>query len=185
MALAALRLIERDGLAALTMRRVASELGCGTMSLYSHVSGREELLSAVVEILINQVDVRSVTGETWQEAARRMLTSYRELAYRYPRAFELLALARDDEWPVAPYLVRLLGVFVDAGLQIHAARATLSVLDAYASGFLVMAVRSTPGTGAAETARVSGWAELREMQSLDMFDHGIDVIIAGLEQTLD
>lgn len=46
---AAVELADREGLAALSMRRVATELGVGTMSLYRHVPGKGELLDLMLD----------------------------------------------------------------------------------------------------------------------------------------
>ena len=44
---AAIDLIERDGIEAFSMRRLAAELGCGLMSLYHHVPSRSSLLDGI------------------------------------------------------------------------------------------------------------------------------------------
>ena len=54
---AAITVAERDGLAELSMRRLAAELGAGTMSLYNHVADKEDLYDAMVEHVLAPVRV--------------------------------------------------------------------------------------------------------------------------------
>ena len=128
---AALELADVEGLDGLTMRRLAEELGCGTMTLYTHVASRDDLLNGVVGLVIERLDLEHVPAETWQECARRTVSSYRALAYEHPGAFELLAFADNDVDPVATYFERLLWLFQQAGLSETAARTFLSVADGF------------------------------------------------------
>lgn len=181
LAAAAIELIERDGLDALTMRRLASGLGFAPMSLYTHVRSRDDLVDAIVEQLIERLglgedDATSPTAD-WRELVRRTLGAYRDLAVALPRSFELLALAPYGTAPVAPHLLATIARLEAAGLDPGAAREILGIVDGYASGFLVVWARSRE-TAAAE---VDGVAALRD---LAMFDRGIDAIIAGLDATL-
>ena len=47
---------DADGLAAVTMRRVAADLGVEAMSLYHHVRGKEQLLDGLVEAVVAEID---------------------------------------------------------------------------------------------------------------------------------
>ncbi|MGW1092549.1 TetR/AcrR family transcriptional regulator [Streptomyces sp. NPDC002596] len=182
---AALRVIERDGLESLTMRRVAGELSCGVMSLYSHVTDADDLRGVVVGQLIDRLDLRAHEGESWQDATRRMLSTYADLAASFPRSFELLALADADQRPVAPHMERLVDLLVTAGLTEEDALTALSVIDAYASGFLVIAVRNRPTVASAERAAPHRHDQLARLHHLDSYGTGSEVIIAGLEQRFE
>ena len=76
---AALVLVERDGPAALTMRRLATELGVGTPTIYWHISNRDELISEVVRMQATRLAEIKVTGKTARQrvyrAARHIWTS--------------------------------------------------------------------------------------------------------------
>ncbi|MGW1657912.1 TetR/AcrR family transcriptional regulator [Streptomyces atratus] len=182
---AALRVIERDGLDSLTMRRVASELSCGVMSLYSHLTDADDLRGVVVGQLIDRMDLRPCEGESWQDATRRMLSTYADLAASFPRSFELLALAGADQRPVAPNMERLVDLLVAAGLTEEDALIALSVIDAYASGFLVIAVRNRPTAASVERATPHQHDRLARLHHLDSYDVGAEVVIAGLEQRFE
>ncbi|MGX5695459.1 TetR/AcrR family transcriptional regulator [Agromyces soli] len=183
---AAIALVERDGLDALTMRRLASALDCAPMSLYTHVRNRDDLVDAIVDRLIEQLELHEVAGEGWQDAVRRTLGSYRDLAMRLPAAFELLALAPYDASPVAPHLAKVLAGLEHAGLQAEQARQILGIVDAYASGFLVVWARSRAGSRTPGGATLAGDApaDVVAMRDLAMFDQGLEALIAGLDATI-
>ncbi len=138
----ALVIADHEGLDGLTMRRLAEELGCGTMTLYSHVTSRDDLLAGIVGLVIDRLDLTQVPGETWQECARRTVASYRALAYEHPGAFELLAFADNDVDPVATYFERLLWPFQEAGLTETAARTSSASRTASPPASLLYECRS-------------------------------------------
>lgn len=182
---AALELADVEGLDGLTMRRLAEELGCGTMTLYTHVASRDDLLNGVVGLVIERLDLEYIPTETWQECARRTVASYRALAYEHPGAFELLAFADNDIDPVATYFERLLWLFQQAGLSETAARTFLSVADGFSSGFLLYECRSLilRRQDAAATGERHEASHLDDLHAREAFDAGFDVVIRGIEAT--
>ena len=73
---AAIALAERDGLAELSMRRLAAELGAGTMSLYNHVSDKEDLFDGMVERVL--AAVRVADSDDWREVVATWATDSRQ-----------------------------------------------------------------------------------------------------------
>ncbi|MFF2274590.1 TetR/AcrR family transcriptional regulator [Agromyces sp. NPDC058126] len=178
---AAIALVERDGLDALTMRRLAAELDRAPMSLYTHVRNRDDLVDAIVARLIERLGLHEVPGDSWQDAVRRTLRSYRDLAVQLPHSFELLALAPYDTSPVAPHLAGVVASLEHAGLGPAEARQILGIVDAYATGFLVVWARSQ---AAARPAGTGAPPEVTGMRELETFDQGLEALIAGLDATL-
>ena len=70
---AAIETLDEAGVAGLTMRRVAEQLGTGAASLYAHVSGRDELLELVFDELVGQVPLPEPDPDHWREQLRQML----------------------------------------------------------------------------------------------------------------
>lgn len=58
---------DKEGLAAVSMRRIATELGVGTMTLYRYVPGRAELLDLMLDHVDRCVDPRELNGTSWRE----------------------------------------------------------------------------------------------------------------------
>jgi AcrR family transcriptional regulator len=131
---AALELLDADGLDGVSMRRVAQKLETGPASLYQHVGNKDELLEAVLDRVIADVEipVPGVGPDGWQEPLkelvrrmRKVMGAHQDVAYimlgRVPTGPNALAGAEGilrilDEGGVPPSLaghaVDMLGLFV-------------------------------------------------------------------------
>ncbi|WP_252975975.1 TetR/AcrR family transcriptional regulator C-terminal domain-containing protein [Janibacter melonis] len=98
----ALAYIDAEGAQKLTMRSLGSALGVEAMSLYRHVSGREDLLEAVVAELLRglEEDLDAELSETWQGYLQTFAHVVRRVALDHPLAFPLVATRH----PAAPWL---------------------------------------------------------------------------------
>jgi len=101
---AALRVLDRDGLDTMSMRRVAEELGTGAASLYWHFGNKGELLDAVFDRVIGEIELPMPDRSRWQEqvkevarGARRVMRTHRDIYKislgRYPVGPNALAFA--------------------------------------------------------------------------------------------
>jgi TetR/AcrR family tetracycline transcriptional repressor len=99
---AALRSIDEHGAQGLTMRGLGQELGVEAMSLYRYVSGREDLLEAVIAMLLEDLrnELDEELGQTWQGYLQTMAHAIRQIAVQHPKAFPLVATRH----PAAPWL---------------------------------------------------------------------------------
>lgn len=98
----ALKFVDRDGVQGLTMRALAHDLGVGAMALYRYVSGREDLLEAVVALLLEGVrqDLDDELAGTWQGYLQSLAHAVRRIAVDHAAAFPLVATRH----PAAPWL---------------------------------------------------------------------------------
>jgi AcrR family transcriptional regulator len=98
----AVEFIDEYGLPGLTMRRLGERVGVEAMSLYRYVPGREDLLDAVVEHIIDQMrnddDVIDAPTDGWQDFLQRLAHGVRRVALRHPKCFPLVA-SRPAEAP--------------------------------------------------------------------------------------
>ena len=98
---AALDSIDRNGAQGLTMRGLALDLRVEAMSLYRYVAGREDLLEAVVALLLEGLsDLDDQLGQTWQGYLQGLAHAVRRIAVEHPAAFPLVATRH----PAAPWL---------------------------------------------------------------------------------
>ncbi|MGE3271936.1 MAG: TetR/AcrR family transcriptional regulator [Chloroflexota bacterium] len=93
-AAAALAVVDRDGIASLSMRAVAAQLGTGTMSLYRYVESREQLERAIVELLLANVDLQLPPAADWQLNIVTLLKRVRSAVGAHPAAVPLLLTQR-------------------------------------------------------------------------------------------
>ncbi|WP_137292882.1 TetR family transcriptional regulator [Nocardioides dongxiaopingii] len=101
---AALAHIEESGIGSLTMRRLGTRLGVEAMSLYRYVPGKEDLLDAVVEALVDDMDAdpeeSTAPASGWQDFLQRLAHGVRRVALAHPKSFPLVA----SRPPEAPWL---------------------------------------------------------------------------------
>jgi AcrR family transcriptional regulator len=81
---AALALIDREGLAALSMRRLAAELDVGTMSLYRYFRDKDELLDAIVDASARRAGSQLALSGSWQDRLRALMRALRQNLERHP-----------------------------------------------------------------------------------------------------
>jgi AcrR family transcriptional regulator len=99
---AAVEFIDDQGLPGLSMRRLGTMLGVEAMALYRYVPGREQLLDAVVERIVDEMaedpNVLNRPEHGWQDYLQRLAHGIRRVALTHPRAFPLVA-SRPAEAP--------------------------------------------------------------------------------------
>ena len=189
----AIALIEHDGPGALTMRRLGSALGVEGMAIYHHFKGRDELLVAIGDRLLEPLGELQLR-EDWREACRRFATALRDIATARPATFQLVGLQPFDTRTALEPVERLLGVLVRVGFTAPEAlatyRATVSYARGYAlgeaTGFTVDAARPSgrerlAALPAAEFPVLSGQAaELAKLDASSGFKLGLDALLFGL-----
>ncbi|MCX5047071.1 TetR/AcrR family transcriptional regulator [Streptomyces sp. NBC_00201] len=89
-AAAAVRIADSGGLDAVSMRHVAAELGCGTMSLYNYVPRKEDLYELMVDAVSGQHELWEPSGD-WRGDMRRVAGQTRALMHRHPWMTRLMS----------------------------------------------------------------------------------------------
>lgn len=199
---AATALADRDGIAALTLRSLAAELGVKPMSVYHHVAGKEAILDGLVDRVFAEVGVPTDVG--WREAMAERARSMRAALKRHPWAVTLM----DSRSSPGPATLRhhdaAIGVLRRQGFSVAMAAHAFALLDAFIYGFAVQE-SSLPFEGPAELARIAEpiltdavaqelpyFVELATEHALapgydfgEEFDFGLELILDGLERRLD
>ena len=136
----ALALLDRDGLGALSMRRLGAELGVDPMAVYHHIPSKEALLDAIVEAVMAEIDLSVVRpGDSAEERIMCAARAYRDVMLAHVNALPIL-LTRGPATPVAMRPVELLiGVLRGAGLQAGHAMAGMNTIAAAVRGVVGMA----------------------------------------------
>jgi AcrR family transcriptional regulator len=180
---AAIALARRDGIEALTMRKLADELGAGAMSLYHHVPNKDQLLDGMVDIVFGEIEPPS-TDLDWKTAMRRRAISTRAALKRHPWAIGLMESRRQP----GPASLRLhnavLACLREGGFSIELTIQAYSVQDAYIYGFALQehtlpfdtaeqsaAVAQHQVRQFAETAEDQPFAELEQDRQLAALAH--------------
>lgn len=148
---AALGLVDREGLSALSMRRVAAELGVEAMALYRYASGKEGLLDGLVEaVYVEMTAGMEAEGEAadWRAELHRIAAATHRMALAHPQVVPLLAtrmlavpLARRP-LPVLRIQERTFALLEQAGLEGRAAATASRAVAAWLLGYVFVELRA-------------------------------------------
>jgi predicted RNase H-like nuclease/AcrR family transcriptional regulator len=132
----ALDLADEHGLAATSMRAVATRLGVEAMSLYHHVRGKDDLLDGMVDAVFAEVH-RPAPGGDWRGELRRRSVSGRETLRRHPWAIGLMDSRRSPGPATIAHHDAVLGCLRTAGFDLPAVGSAVTLLDAHLYGFVL------------------------------------------------
>ena len=145
---AATELADSEGITALSMRRVADALGVGTMSLYTYVPGKGELLDLMVDAAYGELGIEDRSGG-WRERLRRIAYANRELYVRHPWILQVVTLRLLGPNRTAKYDYELSAVD-GLGLSDVEMDSTVNLVNGYVESTVRQAL------GAEQVARESG-----------------------------
>ncbi|WP_158607564.1 TetR/AcrR family transcriptional regulator [Flexivirga caeni] len=145
---AALEVIDARGLGAASMRAVGNRLGVEAMSLYKHFSTRDELLDAVVELVVTELDndrlVRSGADDGWRDYLSRLAHGVRRYALAHPHAFPLVATRpAEAPWVNPPlrslsWIENMLRTLADEGFDPDQLLFAYRSFNSFLLGYLLM-----------------------------------------------
>jgi len=152
----AIKLIEADGVEAVSMYRLATELGCSVMCLYRHVPSKCALLDGVADEVMSAIEVTSLPQGRWDERLQAQAMAFRKIARAYPRC----AMAAVSRRPMSARILRpaenALAVLADAGFEGQAAARIVRAFLAYTVGSIVREVGVAPGLTDGDDAITAG-----------------------------
>ncbi|MER5306256.1 TetR/AcrR family transcriptional regulator C-terminal domain-containing protein [Streptomyces sp. NPDC002773] len=135
LAAAALAVIDREGLAALSMRVVAKELGMSPMGLYRYVTDREELEGLVAERVLATVDATPPGPDApWRERIEVMAGRLRDGVAAHPAAIPLTLSHRHRASGGLRWSETVLGILTEAGIDGERRVVALRALHGYLTG---------------------------------------------------
>ena len=200
----AVALADQRGAEALTMRKLAAELGVEAMSLYNHVENKNDLLDGMINVVFGEIEVPAPSGD-WKSELRTRATSTRNALNRHRWAIGEME-GRTD---IGPENMRVhegvLACLRGAGFTVEMTIHAYSVQDAYIYGFVLQEAdmsSETPEDFAKEAKRQmkeyesihSDFPNLVEVVGGHVAEHGydydteflfgLDVILDGLERLL-
>jgi AcrR family transcriptional regulator len=138
---AALRIVDADGVDALSIRRLSTDLGTAPMSIYWHVRDKAELLDLVGESVLEGIDVPTTVGD-WREDLRAVHRAMLDAVLRHPNTADLMiGRARYGAAGIALF-ERLLSILLGAGLEPEAAFDAYQSLYLFLLGYIATASRT-------------------------------------------
>jgi AcrR family transcriptional regulator len=200
---AALALADEGGIQALSMRRLAKELGVEAMSLYNHVANKDDILDGIVDIVMREIEIPS-NGAAWKAALRQSAISAHQAFVRHPWACSLhMSTPRISDARML-WMEGVLKTLREAGFSAEMTHHAYHALDSHITGFtlwlvtmpfdsreelLDLAKAFLPQISADEYPYVIEHAQ-QHMAEPDPgepseFEFGLDLILDGLERLRD
>jgi TetR/AcrR family transcriptional regulator, tetracycline repressor protein len=202
---AALRIVDEEGLGALSMRRLAADLGVNPMSIYHHLPGKDAVVSGLVEVVFSGMRVRSPNGSSWQERVRSYAHAYRGTVRSHPNlALQIVSDAAAVSEIVLLSCEPLYEALEEAGLSPAAIVRAADTLVDFVHGFALGEAANPSGEfdiGSELLARIESQPEGRiptlrrvfgalgeEGARYDFdagFEAGLDILVGGIEAIAD
>lgn len=149
----ALEIADREGIHALTMRRLAQELGVEAMSLYHHVANKVQLHDGLINLVFAEIELPSMQ-ENWKTALRsRSISAYQALV-RHPWSVGLMESRTSPGLATLQHHERVLACLRKGGFSVVATAHAYSLLDSYIYGFALQEL-NLPFNTADEAAPVA------------------------------
>ena len=176
------------------MRRLAAELGAGTMSLYNHVPNKALLVDLAAERIMAEAKPYHVDSDDWRDHIRAHAHAVRALARQHPRAFVMLATRRLSSEAGFRTIEAALVNFDKAGFRGKIAVGMMRAMVSYLLGTLMREVATSPELGGIALSPYEGAAasdfplSAEVIDELGTYDHdhefefGLELMIAALER---
>ena len=204
---AAVEVADQRGIGSVTMRRLAELLGSEAMSLYYHVTNKEDVLDGVVDLVageindvVDRLDLPS-KGADWKRAVRQRILSARAVFLRHPWAPAVFETRTTMSPAVIRYHDGLVRLMRDGGFSYDVIHHALHALGSRALGFTQELFDPAGGAsaGAADLAHLAeqvpnlvammaeiahddpdstlGWCD-----DQTEFEFGLDLLLDGLDR---
>jgi AcrR family transcriptional regulator len=196
----AIGLADRDGIEAVSMRKLGQELGVDAMAIYRHLHGKDDLLDGVAEVIVGEIQRPLATGH-WKAALREQAMAARRVMLRHPWARRVLE-ERGTSGPASlAHIEAVLATLLGAGFSMEIAHHALHLLDSRIFGFNQALFEDSspadpsPEVAAAMARALAGYPRITELAQAAShegvlgrcdddveFAFGLDLILDGLER---
>ena len=197
---AAVALADEAGIGALTMRRLAQELGVEAMTLYYYVARKDDILNGIVDIVLGEIELSS-PGAHWKPALRQMGISAYEVLVRHPWAASLVLSSSGTSQARLRYMESILGTLRQAGFSAEMTDHGYHALESHIMGFTLWEVGMDLGSAEELAGKATAFLRVLEHERLPYitehvhqhlkprrpddegeFAFGLDLILDGLER---
>ena len=198
---AAIALADARGIEALSMRKLAQELGVEAMSLYHHVAKKDDILNGIVDVVLDEIELPA-KGTEWKDAIRRSAISAHNVFVRHPWACSLVLTMSGISPARLRYMDALLASLREAGFPPELTYHGYHALDSHIMGFTLWQ-GNFPATAELAELAANFLRELPAEEYPDLVEHieqhltpsghdgegdfefVLDLILDGLERSRD
>jgi AcrR family transcriptional regulator len=130
----AVAIADENGIAALTMRSLAHELGVKPMALYYHVANKAQILDGIVDLVFSEIELPHLDGD-WRAEITRRSNSARRVLRRHSWAIGLMESRKDPGPATLRHHDAMIGTLRAAGFTVEMTAHAYALLDSYVYGF--------------------------------------------------
>jgi AcrR family transcriptional regulator len=199
---AAVALADREGIEAVSMRRLGQELGIEAMSLYTHVRNKQDLLDGMVDAVMAESPDR-LEGDAWKAALRGTILDARAALLRHPWAPSIIETRESPGPATMIHYDRVMGILRGGGFSLEMTHHALHLLGSRLLGFTRELFDDSPTLTAEQAAALveqlsPTMPHVAEMAAAATHEGGLggcdtdlefvfslDVILDGLERLRD
>jgi AcrR family transcriptional regulator len=131
---AAMSVADAGGIAGLTIRSLAEELGVKPMSVYHHVANKGEILDGIVDLVFAEIDLPSAAGE-WRSEIHRRAASARRVLAAHAWSIGLLESRSHPGPATLRHHDAVIGTLRAGGFSVEQTAHVYALLDSYTYGF--------------------------------------------------
>jgi len=200
----AIAIADAEGIGALSMRRIASDLGATPMALYNHVANKDELMNGIAGQLLKEIDTSALDPGDWAAAIKIGFTEFRRVLLCHPNLLPVLQRKTEMSPDALRPIELAMSILQSAGFSPGEALQAHWTLSGFAMGHVLWQLTnplldSEDGESSLQALAMSHRRKLRDdefpcliaalpaMESYDMdaaWEWGIDTIIEGLKARL-
>jgi len=186
----AAQLIDDEGMAEFSMRRLGQALSVEAMALYNHFSDKEAIVDAVANLTLARIPVPPPKG-SWRTRIRTIAAGIRDLAHQRPNLFRLAFTRRTMPTAALPITEAVLTALSEVGVSPDAQISAYHTIHMYVRGFCLWELeqfRSLPPDQSPHAPPINGQypraaAAKQEIFTPDLdreFEAGLDLILRGI-----
>jgi AcrR family transcriptional regulator len=194
---AAISIADEGGLEALSMRKLAQDLGVEAMSVYYYVANKDEILDGILNFVISEFEL-AVGGPDWKAAIRRSAISAHDVLMRHPWACNLMMSVRRVAPARMRYMESLLRTLREAGFSANMTHHAYHALDSHTIGSTLWEAGYSSNKNLEDVAKTFVAKTIKEYpylaehaeqhitrskrKDVPEFEFGLDLILDGLEK---
>jgi AcrR family transcriptional regulator len=168
---AAVAIADAGGIAALTIRSLAEELGVKPMSVYHHVAGKAEILDGIVDLVFAEIELPTPGGD-WEAEIRRRAHSARQVLRRHTWAIGLMESRTSPGPATLRHHDANIGTLRAAGFPVAMTAHAYALIDSYVYGFALQEA-ALPFEGPDTVAEVA--APMMELFTTGQYPHLVEL----------
>ena len=194
----AIRIADESGINALSMRRLAENLGVKAMSLYHHIQDKDTLITSMVDEVIAKIPDECDASD-WKEAMRNRMGSAYHILVLHPWVTMELLSRMNTGAGVLNYFDNTLGCLVNAGFSIEDADHAMNAINSHLYGFTLQELNHPfeaneyaeaaehyidriPAEQFPHLNRLATSVMTRQYDGIDSFEFGLDILLDGLDR---